>query len=82
MLRGVTRGHMSAKALDYELIFLQNEVHVFAFVAGEGRSLKPLFLEVGLASLDHFKVGGSWQFKRGELENWIEEAINRRGVKS
>jgi excisionase family DNA binding protein len=24
-----------------------------------------------------FKVGGSWRFRRGEIEKWIEEQENR-----
>ncbi len=28
-----------------------------------------------------FKVGGSWRFKRSEIENWIEEAMNRKAQK-
>lgn len=25
-----------------------------------------------------FKVGGSWRFRRDEIENWIERAMNRK----
>lgn len=28
-----------------------------------------------------FKVGGSWRFKRSELEDWIEGAMNRKAQK-
>ena len=28
-----------------------------------------------------FKVGGSWRFKRSEIEDWIEGAMNRKAQK-
>lgn len=28
--------------------------------------------------LPGFKVGGSWRFKRGEIEAWIEEQSNQQ----
>ena len=28
-----------------------------------------------------FKVGGSWRFKRIEIEKWIESEMNRRAQK-
>ena len=28
-----------------------------------------------------FKVGGSWRFRRSEIERWIEREMNRRAQK-
>ncbi|MDK1024096.1 MAG: helix-turn-helix domain-containing protein [Gammaproteobacteria bacterium] len=41
---------------------------------------KTAYRLVAEGKLPGFKAGGSWRFKRGEIETWIERQVEERKV--
>ncbi len=39
---------------------------------------KTAYRPVAEGKIPGFKVGGSWRFRRSEIEDWIEGAMNRK----
>jgi len=40
---------------------------------------KTAYRLVAEGKIPGFKVGGSWRFRRGEIESWIDEQSNGQG---
>lgn len=42
--------------------------------------LKTAYALVARGDIPGFKVGGSWRFRKSEIDRWISEQENNRGI--